>query len=378
MNFTSNDTVLLALLKGPGAEAPWRPVLEALPWLGALSFDDPALALERAAGAPRTLFLLDASLAVGEAAFWVDLIRSCALGPLIWIGDPGASSERRQPHELALSAAELPETEQDWRSWIDECWVRFACRRHELLQGDGASGRPLSVDDAFIADSLHEFRTPVTVVQQFALLIRDGLAGEVSERQIEYLERIRIASRHIVTLFDDFRLSTRARLGAMPKVRGKVGVAPLLLACVADIGPELMQVDVGVPGSSLAINGDDEVLGVVLSRLASYCVARAAEGERVRLGIGPPGETHVEIHMRYRGQGPTDHEIMVFHQGVLQDGLQRRSVTKVFGVGVELARTLLLFGDGKLFLARRAADEGELRVQLPLYPSRAQGSELAG
>jgi signal transduction histidine kinase len=371
VKFISTDDILVALLAGPDANADWRSSLESYDWLRAIRFDDPAIALERAARSGRTLFLLDSSLAEADSAFWIDLLRSCALGPLVWVGEASASEPHSLVGELTLRPSELPTEERDWRAWADQCWTRFASVRSGKFETDDSPVRPSCVDDAFIADSLHEFRTPITVVQQFASLIHDGLAGEVSERQIEYLQRIRVASRHIVTLFDDFRLSTRARLGAMPKVRGRVALSGLLIACAAEVGPERVQVDIGVPGSTVSVHGDDEMLSVVLSRLASNSCQRSKDGERVRLGIGSIDEDTVDVVMRYRGQCPTDHEIEVFEAGVLQDGVQRRSVTKVFGVGVELARTLLLFGGGELFLSRLSDDEGEVRVRLPLYMGRA-------
>lgn len=63
----------------------------------------------------------------------------------------------------------------------------------------------------FVDDVAHEFRTPLAVIKEFASIIDDGIGGEVTPKQHEFLSHITDASRDLAQLIDDFLDSSKLK-----------------------------------------------------------------------------------------------------------------------------------------------------------------------
>src|SRR5690606_13619605 len=65
----------------------------------------------------------------------------------------------------------------------------------------------------FLAVMSHELRTPLTAIMGYAELIRNGVLGEVNEKQAWHLERLLVSARHLLQLIDEILVFTRAEAG---------------------------------------------------------------------------------------------------------------------------------------------------------------------
>jgi len=84
----------------------------------------------------------------------------------------------------------------------------------------------------FLAVMSHELRTPLTAILGYAELIRNGVLGEVNERQAWHLERLLVSARHLLQLIDEILVFTRAEAGREEVRSERVDLAHL----VSDIG----------------------------------------------------------------------------------------------------------------------------------------------
>lgn len=55
----------------------------------------------------------------------------------------------------------------------------------------------------FVEDVAHDFRTPLTVIQEFASIMADGIGGDVNEKHREFLDLISCATRDLAELVDN-------------------------------------------------------------------------------------------------------------------------------------------------------------------------------
>ncbi|KKL28503.1 hypothetical protein LCGC14_2374510, partial [marine sediment metagenome] len=69
--------------------------------------------------------------------------------------------------------------------------------------------------ERFIDDVSHDFRSPLTVIQEFALIIADGLDGPVTPQQREHLAVITGAVGDLARMVDDLLDSSRLRAGSL-------------------------------------------------------------------------------------------------------------------------------------------------------------------
>ena len=55
----------------------------------------------------------------------------------------------------------------------------------------------------FLANMSHELRTPLNAIIGFSQVLREGMAGDVNEKQAEYLDDILSSGNHLLSLIND-------------------------------------------------------------------------------------------------------------------------------------------------------------------------------
>ncbi|MFI4881560.1 MAG: ATP-binding protein [Phycisphaerales bacterium JB064] len=80
----------------------------------------------------------------------------------------------------------------------------------------------------FVEDVAHDFRTPLAVIQEFASIMRDGLGGPVSEKNMEFLGQITNATRDLAQLVDDFLDAGKLQAGTLRVDRRPVFASEVL------------------------------------------------------------------------------------------------------------------------------------------------------
>jgi len=75
--------------------------------------------------------------------------------------------------------------------------------REELERNLEELGEATRTKDRFMAVMSHEMRTPLNAVLGYADLLEMGIGGPMSDSQKDYVERIRVGSRHLLDLIND-------------------------------------------------------------------------------------------------------------------------------------------------------------------------------
>jgi sigma-B regulation protein RsbU (phosphoserine phosphatase) len=82
--------------------------------------------------------------------------------------------------------------------------IRYAMERQEMLRRLEETRRlELRMKDQFLSHVSHELRSPVAVIHQFATILTDGLAGEMSAEQRGHLQTMLKNVKHLVSMIDD-------------------------------------------------------------------------------------------------------------------------------------------------------------------------------
>jgi len=100
----------------------------------------------------------------------------------------------------------------------------------------------------------HEFRTPLTVIREYAALVREGLLGEVNEQQSEFMDVIVYRVEDLNRMVDDMLDSSKLEAGIMgmhrmPTTTGEIVQRPLAG----------LQLKAQVRGVELSCDADDDL-----------------------------------------------------------------------------------------------------------------------
>ena len=92
----------------------------------------------------------------------------------------------------------------------------LAQQNERLLWQSEELARANKLKSEFLASMSHELRTPLNAVIGYSALLLDGIGGDLTERQRDYIDRSRSAAQHLLSLINDILDLARIEAGKMP------------------------------------------------------------------------------------------------------------------------------------------------------------------
>jgi len=130
----------------------------------------------------------------------------------------------------------------------------------------------------------YELRTPLTTITGFADLLRAGVAGDLSERQGEYLDDILSAGGAFIALVDDIIDVAAIEAGRAPLERTPTSAADAVAKAASDaaerIAPQPLNIAPNVQ-YGLTLDADAERLCQIFTRLIMVAGRYARDGDAV-------------------------------------------------------------------------------------------------
>ena len=197
----------------------------------------------------------------------------------------------------------------------------------------------------FIDHLSHEFRTPLTVIKEFATVLGEGLVGEVNPRQRELLDVVHDRADDLATMVSDLLDASRLEAGLLGAWRRVVTVADLVQpvhgmllrkAAVKKIALRV-SLDEGLP----EVFCDPDKIGRVIVNLAANAIKFSPEGSEVELWARHNlEEGEVLVGVTDQGPGLSQEQISQVFEPFQEADRPGRHAAKGLGLGLSVAREL--------------------------------------
>jgi signal transduction histidine kinase len=222
----------------------------------------------------------------------------------------------------------------------------------------------------FLADMSHELRTPLNAVIGFSEVLREQMFGELNERQLEYVDDVLEAGRHLLSLINDVLDLSKVEAGHMELELADVSLSQTLRSGLTmhEEGASRGSVTLGLDTSDdeIVLQADERKLRQIVFNLLSNAVKFTPPGGHVQLSAKVENSV-VLVAVADTGPGIAEDEwesiFEVFQQG-------RRGTIAVrpegSGLGLPLARRLVELHGGRLWVESAPAHGTTFRFTLPM------------
>jgi signal transduction histidine kinase len=230
-------------------------------------------------------------------------------------------------------------------------------RATALAEADAIKGR-------FLANMSYEFRTPLTSIAGFAELLKQGIAGDLTEQAQEYVDAIAKSADRLSQQINTVLDFSQSEAGVLPIARKPVDVAALLRAVGDTVLPMAAETDISlqfdVQDSAGTLAGDERRLSQALEQLVDNAVRYGREGGTVLLHASGD-QRSVTLVVSDDGPGMDAGA----KAAALDEFARTRAGDGPQGLGLPFARQLVESHGGKLSVESRVGEGTTVIVKLP-------------
>ena len=230
----------------------------------------------------------------------------------------------------------------------------------------------------FLSNISHDLRTPLTAVITHAEILRDGILGELSRRQIESVVGIITGGRQLLDQVGEILAYARGAANQLTLAPSRFELGAVVTQLTA-LNESLatrkgLQLQTDVPAELEPMTADREKVAHIMGNLLGNAIdftprggkvwvrARRVEGER-------GGECLIEVGDTGIGIDPEHHEL-VFREFAQVDSSASRQHHGT-GLGLTIARKLVELHGGRIWLQSVLGEGSRFFFTIPYSASRA-------
>lgn len=252
--------------------------------------------------------------------------------------------------------------------------IRHAIERQRLIQElHEANQRENEVKDRFLSHVSHELRTPLTAIYHFVTILRDGLAGDLSSQQTEYLGVVHRNVEQLKQMIADLMEVTRIKNDKVQLDRSLVAVTEVASEAIDAIAKrateKAVQVDLIANRRVAPVAGDPVRLKQVFLNLLENAVKFTPENGKVTVSVNPLDTPAggVEILVEDSGCGLPEGECERVFSNLYQDERGQTGSRQGLGLGLFITKEIVSRHGGEISAANRPEGGARFRVTVPCF-----------
>ena len=222
----------------------------------------------------------------------------------------------------------------------------------------------------FLSVMSHELRTPLNAIGGYSQLLIEGVRGEISERQKEYVSRIISSQQHLLAMIDSILRFADLDAGRerflVTTVDLDIVVHELEKSIQRDRKKKRLRFDVDCP-PGLRVRGNQDRIDQILEALVSNAIKFAPAGGRISLNCATDGAV-ARISVSDNGAGiPADRIALIFSKFVQADQSTTRRHDGL-GLGLAMSRALARAMGGDIEAHSEPGEGATFTLTLPVSP----------
>jgi signal transduction histidine kinase len=219
----------------------------------------------------------------------------------------------------------------------------------------------------FMANMSHELRTPLNAIIGFSDVLHEQMFGELNERQLGYVDDIREAGKHQLSLINEILDLAKIEAGRMELELSQVAIPDVLRAAVSMHAERAsrggIEMSVTTEPEEIMVSADERRVRQVVFNLLSNAVKFTPQQGQIALSARVD-HRQVEVAVTDTGPGiPAEHLEAIFEEfEQTSEGRQAEGT----GLGLPLSRKLVELHGGRLWAESKLGHGSTFRFTLPV------------
>jgi signal transduction histidine kinase len=252
-------------------------------------------------------------------------------------------------------------------------------RTAELMVANQRLAELDNMKSDFVSNVSHELRTPLTAIKGSTDNMIDGLTGQLNEKQVRYLTRIKSNTDRLARLINELLDLSRIEAGRIDLKPTDLSVVSLTKEAAENLRPmateKLVSLEVASADTSVTAWADRDKVTQVLMNIIGNAIKFTPPHGRVIVSVERNGAGWVQISVADTGPGiPAEEANKIFAKfyQVAQGGNQK---TKGTGLGLAISKALVEMHGGGLWVKSEVGRGSVFSFTLPVQQPSAPAQE---
>ena len=222
---------------------------------------------------------------------------------------------------------------------------------------------------SFIANLSHELRTPLNAVIGFSELMMNGLAGDLDDKQREYLDDIHKSGQYLHGLIGTVLDLSKIEADRLDVSEEQVSLPGIVEDVIETTGGSYTDADVSitsdVPTGLPVLKGDPTKVRQIVSNLVTNAVKYSPDGGEVKIKVYLDDARDMVIEVADQGIGIPKEDIDKILQPFERTQVSKDRKIEGTGLGLPLTKGLIEAHGGSIHIEGEVGSGTTVTVKLP-------------